>query len=149
MPCQDAWIVDDSATARRLIDAHVAGAGFASVLFENGAEAARAIVDATPPPGLVILDMQMDGLDGCATARAIRRAGYAGAVVLQTAATGPALARRALHSGIDQILEKDSGFASLRRWLNDAAAAETAPSTPHEPDGSLTTGDGPSTTGAG
>jgi len=139
MPCQDAWIVDDSAAARRLLGALIGRAGFSVVLFESGADAARAITDADPHPALIVLDMQMEGLDGCTTARAIRRAGYAGPIALISATTSPALVRRALRAGADAALRKDAGFAGLRAWVAerfpatddaDASAAASPASTP-------------------
>lgn len=126
MTCPDAWIVDDSATARRLIEAIIGLAGFSARGFETGADAARAIVSADPPPAVAILDMQMPGLDGCQTARALRLAEYDGPIALFSACRGPALTRRALRSGVDEILHKDAGYESLRNYLSEITNREAA-----------------------
>ncbi len=134
MPCQDAWIVDDSATARRLIESLVALAGFQTRGFESGSDAVAAytslerIGGTTPEPALFVIDMNMPGLDGCASIRALRVAGFDGPIALMTGTECDALRRRAVRVGADTVLPKDAGFSSLRGYL--ASISPTADTLP-------------------
>lgn len=134
MPCQDAWIVDDSATARRLIESLVALAGFQTRGFESGTDVVAEYTtrdpeaDPTPEPALIVIDMNMPGLDGCASIRALRVAGFDGPIALITGTDCDALKRRALRVGADAVLPKDAGFSSLRGYL--ASISPTAGALP-------------------
>jgi len=69
-----AWIlvVDDSASQRELIQAHLHAAGFANLAFaESGARALESISKLTPD--LVILDVNMPGMSGLEVCRKLRQ----------------------------------------------------------------------------
>jgi DNA-binding response OmpR family regulator len=77
-------VVDDDASIRALTISVLEDAGFAVREARNGS-AAMAVVEAGPPPCLVILDLQMPVMDGRAFFRALRAAGHAMPVLVVSA----------------------------------------------------------------
>ncbi|MFL1463278.1 ATP-binding protein [Roseococcus sp. DSY-14] len=65
-----AWVVEDEPGIRRAVEAVLARAGHAVRGFED-AEAALEALRAGPPPGLLVTDLTLPGLDGAALARAV------------------------------------------------------------------------------
>ncbi|SDG78461.1 two-component system, chemotaxis family, response regulator CheY/two-component system, chemotaxis family, sensor histidine kinase and response regulator WspE [Roseospirillum parvum] len=66
-------IVDDDPLARELLTAVLAGCGVSRVLSAGDGEAALAVLaQATPPPALIISDIDMPRLDGWSLARRVR-----------------------------------------------------------------------------
>ena len=71
-----ALIVDDNATSREILDKHLTAWGMRPSEAKDGPEALRALnqaVDAQDPFRVVLIDMQMPGMDGAALGRAIQQ----------------------------------------------------------------------------
>ena len=64
------YIVEDEAELAALVADYLRAAGFAPVVFHNGAEALAAMRSSMP--ALVVLDLMLPGLDGLALTRALR-----------------------------------------------------------------------------
>src|SRR3954451_24543889 len=66
-----ALVVDDAPDVRRLLGLALTMAGYCSVEAASGIEAVRRMQD-EPLPGVVVLDIQMPGLDGFETLERLR-----------------------------------------------------------------------------
>lgn len=75
------------------------------------------------PFGLVILDIQMPGLDGHAVCRALRDAGVNGPIVALTSSAMPDEVRRGADSGFDAYLTKPISPAALRTAVREHGTA--------------------------
>jgi two-component system chemotaxis response regulator CheY len=122
-------IVDDDPFIRRLIVATLQDVtGF--VLHQAG-DGHEALAEAERcPPALVFLDMQMPGLDGLATCRALREREETrdATIVMLTAAGGHAEAA-SREAGADHFLTKPFSPLDLLRLVDElGAAAEPRPS---------------------
>jgi CheY-like chemotaxis protein len=80
-------VVDDDAATRAAERAVLAEDGFRVIEARDGDEAMRAVQD--DPPAVVVLDIQMPGVDGPAFARALRSALRHVPLVVLTAANDP------------------------------------------------------------
>ena len=99
-------VVDDGAANRQLVQAYLAGLDCDVRLAENGASALEQIK--AEPPDLVLLDVQMPGMDGYEVCRRIK-AGARGRllpVVMITALNQTDDRVRALESGADDFMAK-------------------------------------------
>jgi CheY-like chemotaxis protein len=137
-------VVDDNGINRRLAAAMLAKAGFDSDVVDSGEEALRVLADR--PYGLVLMDVQMPGLDGRETTLTWRRA-RSGAtapdvpIVALTAHVGQDERDACAAAGMDDYLSKPFGIEELaamcRRWL---AGRGSVP--PPDPDGADQAGSG-------
>jgi len=84
--------------------------------------------------GLVILDIQMPGLDGHAVCRALREAGVSGPIVALTSSAMPDQVRRGADSGFDAYLTKPISPAALRTAVREHGAAPRAGQVGSPPD---------------
>jgi two-component system chemotaxis response regulator CheY len=122
-------IVDDDPFIRRLIVATLQDVtGF--VLHQAG-DGHEALAEAErSPPAIVFLDMQMPGLDGLATCRALReRAETRGTTIVMLTAAGPQAEAAAREAGADHFLTKPFSPLALLRLvdgLGPGDAADTA-----------------------
>jgi two-component system response regulator PrrA len=64
-------VVDDNAAIRTLVKRHLAGNGFSVVVTDSGSEALILIRESQPD--LVLLDVEMTGLDGFAVCRVLKK----------------------------------------------------------------------------
>ena len=64
-------VVDDDATIRGIVKKYLAANGFAVVVTDSGSEALLLIRES--PPDLVLLDVEMPGLDGFAVCRVLKK----------------------------------------------------------------------------
>jgi putative two-component system response regulator len=99
-------VVDDGAANRELIEAYLAGIDCEVRLAENGAQALEAIE--TEAPDIVLLDVQMPGLDGYEVCRRIKAMprGRLIPVVMITALNETDDRVTALESGADDFMSK-------------------------------------------
>src|SRR5216684_5848098 len=99
-------VVDDGSADRQLAQAYLAGLGCDVRLAQDGAAALQQIK--AEPPDLVVLDVQMPGMDGYEVCRRIK-AGPGGRllpVVMITALNQTDDRVRALESGADDFMAK-------------------------------------------
>ena len=80
-------IVDDDPTQRRLIQAVLEREGFAVAQAEDG-DAALKRLTSGEPADVVLLDLQMPGLNGHDTLKEMRARGFGQPVIVATAAGG-------------------------------------------------------------
>ncbi|MFN8168576.1 MAG: response regulator [Candidatus Nanopelagicales bacterium] len=126
-------VVDDNTVNRRLAAAMLARAGFEADVVDSGEAALAALAD--QPYGLVLMDVQMPGMDGRETTRAWRR-GDGGAtppevpIVALTAHVGQDERDACAEAGMDDYLSKPFGIEALatmcRRWLQSSQAGSGA-----------------------
>jgi two-component system chemotaxis response regulator CheY len=110
-------IADDSLSGRELLRSILEGCGYEVVDAEDGRQALeRASVF---EPHLVILDLQMPKLDGCATAKALRDIpAFAHTPILAlTAAQSDSIPDQLANAGFTGYLVKPIGPARLRQCV--------------------------------
>ncbi len=111
---------DDDAVARALVGAVLADLGHEIVVAEDGESAWQLFQDEPVP--LVVLDINMPGLDGLTVCRLIREheAGRATFVIMVTARDGRDDLRSVLAAGADDYISKPSSPENLRARLEIA-----------------------------
>jgi DNA-binding response OmpR family regulator len=97
-------IVEDDASIARGLEALFAGGGFRTGTASSGEEGLSLVRRARPD--VVLLDMNLPGLDGLEVCRALRAARYGGRIVFLTARTGAAARDAGLSAGADDLLTK-------------------------------------------
>src|SRR4051812_9833599 len=111
-------VVDDQEDIRRMLEGLVRAAGHEAVLAADGEEA---IAEATErPPGLVILDLMMPGINGFDVLRSLRNDPRTRAVpiVVFSALDDPEFVEQALGLGAnDYWLKGTFSAGSLEQWL--------------------------------
>ncbi len=117
-------IVDDEPHVRRFLSLVVRSVAPAASVVEAGeGEAALALFPTIqPPPGLVLLDVNMPGLDGIETLRRLRAAGHDGPAVILTSLANRQTVEEAIGAGADHYVRKDTPkeeIAALVRLLLD------------------------------
>ncbi len=129
-------VVDDHEANRELLRLLLERGGATVVVApegEAGLAAARREARAGRPFDLVLMDMQMPGLDGYAATRRLRAEGFRGPIVALTAHAMAGDRTMCLAAGCDDYLSKPVVPATLRRSLGRllarAAGAALAPST--------------------
>jgi CheY-like chemotaxis protein len=117
-------VVDDDEFARELTRITVDALGYDCVVASSGHDAIECC--RMHGPSLVLMDLEMPGLDGFETTRRLRglqRAGHIAPcrVLAHSSLTGGDAVRQALLAGADTFLAKpvpiDTLRAELRRWL--------------------------------
>ncbi len=108
-------IVDDNTASRRLLAAALKSAGFTALQASDGADALAAI--GSTPPDIVLLDLEMPGLDGTETCERIRSHEDPRVrelpVVMLTAHDSEEEEVRCLEAGANDFLAKPVGRAAL------------------------------------
>jgi CheY-like chemotaxis protein len=126
-------LVDDNEVNRRLAAAMLARVGVACDVVDSGAAAHVAL--ASVPYGLVLMDVQMPGMDGREATRVWRRTASGASpadvpVVALTAHVGEEEREACVRAGMDDYLSKPFGLdgltAVVRRWLDPDQASEPA-----------------------
>lgn len=97
---------EDGVDNRRLVQRILERAGAQLVLVECGEEAIDRVLAADPPFDLVLMDMQLPGIDGCAATRVLRDAGVAIPIVALTAHSAGGEQERCLDAGCTDYLTK-------------------------------------------
>jgi CheY-like chemotaxis protein len=121
-------IADDGSDNRRLLAHLLAVAGARVEQAGDGHEAVRMALEADAagdPVGVVLMDLQMPGLDGYAATRRLRAAGYTRPIVAVTAHAAGEDRAACLEAGFDDYATKPLPRAALvemcRRWAARAA----------------------------
>ncbi len=99
-------VVDDNLQNRMLVEAHLAAAGYAVTLAEDGEQAVDMFV--RNMPDVVLLDVvmpKMDGFEACRRMRAVRH-GAEAAIVFLTALSEMGAHQDAMQAGADDFLTK-------------------------------------------
>lgn len=123
-------LVDDEAHVRRFLSLVARGLGPVEVREASDGEAALAAYAALPsPPLLVLLDVNMPGIDGVETLRRLRTAGYEGPAVMLTSLANRQTVEDAISAGADHYLRKDTPkeeiLAALQNVLANAASPDS------------------------
>lgn len=139
-------IADDDAIQRRLIENMVQRCGYEAVVVESG-DSAVAMLTGTDAHTIdaVVLDLVMPGLDGMGVLAAMRDAGVAIPVIVQTAHGGIDNVISAMRAGAHDFVVKPVGVerlqVSLRNALNASAMKGELQRIRHSRDGRLTFSD--------
>ena len=105
-------VVDDNAANIRLLEAILSNHGYAVATASDGAAALTAV--AVNPPDLVLLDIQMPGIDGYEVCKRLRAdAATAALPIIMITAAGPAEKVAALEAGADDFLPRPLEQAEL------------------------------------
>lgn len=115
-------LVDDNSINRRLGKAILAKLGYEPLMASNGEEALGIL--RREPVDLVLLDLEMPGMDGLEVARRIRTWGGAFGTLRIVALTAAAMAgdrERCLEAGMDDYVTKPLKVEDLVRVLHEAA----------------------------
>ncbi len=107
-------VVEDDPEVRVLVSEYLSDAGFRSVSAADGGEALRRL-DEGPPPALILLDIQMPGMDGPSFARELRTRLSRVPIVVITALARPD--READRCNADGYLAKPFDESSLLRLV--------------------------------
>jgi len=120
-------VVEDESRMRDLLVRALAGWGFAVASARSGEEALR--LNDQDPFDIVILDLNLPGLDGMATLRKLRESvPHVQAIVLTGFASVEA-ARQAVHLDVVEFLTKPAHLGELEKAL-DRALRRMAPTPP-------------------
>jgi hypothetical protein len=129
-------VVDDNLINRELACAMLEELGVACDLVASGPDALAALANRSYP--LVLMDMQMPGMDGLTTTRALRAReapGHRTPVLGLSALAMPEDRQRALDSGLDGYLSKPYSLADLSAVIEAWVHAPSAPPVPPAPRG--------------
>lgn len=125
-------IVDDEPHVRRYLSLVARSLGPVQVHEASDGESALALFPTlSPAPLLVLLDVNMPGIDGIETLRRLRAAGYENPAVMLTSLANRQTIEDAIAAGADHYLRKDTPkeeiLAGLRAVLAQEAGDEPAP----------------------
>jgi two-component system, OmpR family, response regulator MprA len=122
-------VVDDDADVRDSLRRSLTFEGYQVTTAADGRRALESI--GADRPDVVVLDLQMPGIDGLETCRRLRTQGDAVPVLMLTARDGTRDRVTGLDAGADDYLPKpfalEELFARLRALLRRVSAAETPP----------------------
>lgn len=123
-------IVDDEAHVRRYLSLIARALGPVQIHEAADGEAALSLFPTlAPAPVLVMLDVNMPGIDGVETLRRLREAGYEGPAVILTSLANRQTIEDSIAAGADHYLRKDTPkddiLAALRGVLASSGAGDT------------------------
>lgn len=110
-------VVDDLIDNRELMELYLQNTGAAVELAESG-EAALSRLRADDEVDIVLMDVQMPGMDGYATTRALRKEGFNGPIVALTAHAMRSEIQRCFEAGCDSVLTKPISRAELIQQIS-------------------------------
>jgi len=116
-------VVDDAPQVRRVMRTSLAGQGYTVYEAKNGDEALEKFREA--PPDLVLLDVNMPGMDGLTACREIRRSSQV-PIIMLTVRDAERDKVAALDAGADDYVVKPFGMPELLARIR-AALRRTAP----------------------
>lgn len=133
-PTGNILIVDDESHVRRYLSLVARTLGPVQVHEASDGESALALYAAlVPPPILVMLDVNMPGIDGIETLRRLRAAGYENAAVMLTSLANRQTIEDAIAAGADHYMRKDSTKEEILAGLQ-SVLAQTDSDTDEEDD---------------
>lgn len=129
-----ALVADDVRDIRLLFAAFLRIAGVRSSFAENGQVAYEKVIAAREsgrPFDLLLMNLAMPEVDGVATPRRLRDAGYTGTIIMHTANAAIDGRKMCFEAGCDDYLEKpirrDDFFALLSKYLPGQSSAPEQP----------------------
>jgi len=121
-------VVDDAPQVRRVMRTSLSAQGYTVYEAKNGEEALESIRES--PPDLVLLDVNMPGMDGLAACREIRRSSQV-PIIMLTVRSAERDKVAALDAGADDYVVKPFGMpellARIRAALRRTATGEELP----------------------
>lgn len=108
-------VVDDTPDNQRLVSRVLAKAGAAVKLADNGLDGVHAGL--SEDFDLILMDIQMPGLDGIRAAGQLRKAGFAGPLVAFTAHAMAEERQRCFDAGYDEIITKPFDLTNLMQTV--------------------------------
>ncbi|HYF79181.1 MAG TPA: response regulator transcription factor [Symbiobacteriaceae bacterium] len=114
------FVADDMPAVREVIRSGLAAAGEFEVVGEAGDGCTALSAIAETAPDVIILDVEMPGMNGLDVVRALRRSGNDVPVILCSSSEGPAESE--LPGGVTDYLRKPFHFDSLARAVALAAS---------------------------
>jgi two-component system chemotaxis response regulator CheB len=114
-------VADDAPALRALLRAALEQEGRVEVVGEAEDGEHAVALAAALRPDVVVLDIQMPGVDGLSALPAIRRAAPAARVVVLSGCEAAATAHRALALGARRYVEKPAGMDAVRDAVLEAA----------------------------
>jgi DNA-binding NarL/FixJ family response regulator len=106
-------LVDDAASVRQELRQLLELAGGIRIVGEaaNGADAVRLAAEVSP--GVVVMDLEMPGMDGCEATLRIKSRPHAPRVVILTVHSGPDVEARIRAAKADLLVIKGSNYQTL------------------------------------
>ncbi|MBI3684399.1 MAG: response regulator [Acidobacteria bacterium] len=117
-------IVDDNETNRRILAGFTRSFGMEPVLVNDGLSALHELARTTrdgPPLDLILMDVQMPGMDGFELTQAIRQQPFAqnSVILMLSSVELPGKSARCRQLGIQSCLTKPVGKSDLRRAIQE------------------------------
>jgi len=118
-------VVDDTPLYREMVSLLLADAGAVVQVASDGAEAVELALAADPPFDLVLMDIQMPGMDGCEASRRLRaQPKTAGMPIVAMTAGWAASDRQAcMAAGINGYVAKPLEFGTLVQTVRHMSRA--------------------------
>jgi len=114
-------IVDDEPHVRRFLATLVRKLDLGQVNIHeacNGKKAIEMFASVVPAPGLVLLDINMPGIDGIETLRRLRAAGATCPIIMLTSLATRQMVENAIAAGADDYVRKDTPIEEIAARVN-------------------------------
>ncbi|MFT7542543.1 MAG: signal transduction histidine kinase/CheY-like chemotaxis protein, partial [Gammaproteobacteria bacterium] len=114
-------VVDDSPDIQEILKLQFGAYGCVVATADNGLAGAQSALDAQrlgTPFDIVLMDLQMPGMDGLEATRFLRTSGYEGAVIAFSAHTAKSKQKTCLAAGCDSFLCKPVNVEDVLDYLN-------------------------------
>ncbi|MQX36549.1 bacteriohemerythrin [Roseospira navarrensis] len=121
-----ALVVDDNPNFRIILRTILKGLGCPAITLVEDASQGLAALDAGEPPGLMLVDWRMHGMDGLEFVRRARAKGVDAPVVMISGYSEPGFEDTAHAAGVDTFLEKPITARGLTLAVAAAIAARQA-----------------------
>ena len=120
-------VCDDDPDITDLLDVRLSEAGFGVRVAADGESLVAEALETRPR--LVIIDLNMPGLDGAAAARRLREAGFRAPIIVLSGAAGARDLEHALAAGCSQFVRKPPQMTALIRLIQELLLAAQADET--------------------